>query len=126
MYTDLRMFDMANEFLGSGDSADRKNLIKKKADWAAKINEPRAAAEMYLSAGETLKAIDIMGEHGWVDMLTEVGRKLDRAESEGISRVADYLFDNMDNFNMLEKCTKKWETSKLLVSTFIQTSITNV
>ena len=31
--------------------------IKKKADWAAKINEPRAAAEMYLSAGETLKAI---------------------------------------------------------------------
>ena len=91
MYTDLRMFDLANEYLGSGDSADRKNLIKKKADWAAKINEPRAAAEMYLSAGETIKAIDIMGEHGWVDMLTEVGRKLDRAESEGISKVADYL-----------------------------------
>ena len=35
------------------------------------------------SLGETLKAIDIMGEHGWVDMLTDVGRKLDRAESEG-------------------------------------------
>ena len=51
MYTDLRMFDLANEFLGSGDSADRKLLIRKKADWAAKINEPRAAAEMYLSAG---------------------------------------------------------------------------
>ena len=54
MYTDLRMFDLANEYLGSGDSADRRLLIKKKADWAAKINEPRAAAEMYLSAGETL------------------------------------------------------------------------
>lgn len=91
MYTDLRMFDLANEFLGSGDSADRRLLIKKKADWAAKINEPRAAAEMYLSAGETLKAIDIMGEHGWVDMLTDVGRKLDRAEEEAISRVAQYL-----------------------------------
>ena len=45
----------------------------------------------FFSLGETLKAIDIMGEHGWVDMLTDVGRKLDRAESEGIARVAFYL-----------------------------------
>ncbi len=91
MYTDLRMFDLANEYLGSGDSADRKLLIRKKAEWAAKINEPRAAAEMYLSAGETMKAIDIMGEHGWVDMLTDVGRKLDKADGEAISLVAKYL-----------------------------------
>ena len=73
--------DLVQDFLGSsgGDSSDRKNLIRKKADWAAKINEPRAAAEMYLSAGETEKAIDIIGEHGWVDMLVEVGRnRLDK------------------------------------------------
>ncbi|KAA8590882.1 hypothetical protein FQN60_001825, partial [Etheostoma spectabile] len=49
MYTDLRMFDYA------------------KADWAKSSKEPRAAAEMYLSAGEHLKAIDIIGEHGWED-----------------------------------------------------------
>ena len=48
----------------------------------------------FFSLGETLKAIDIMGEHGWVDMLTDVGRKLDRAESEGIARVAFYLRQN--------------------------------
>ena len=70
MYTDLRMFDQANEYLDSAaDSSERKQLIKKKADWAAKINEPRAAAEMYLSAGETRQAIHLIGEHGWVDML---------------------------------------------------------
>ena len=68
MYSDLRMFDLAQEYLSSDDSVDKNMLIKKKADWAKNINEPRAAAEMYLSAGETLKAIDIMGEHGWVDM----------------------------------------------------------
>ena len=60
MYTDLRMFDLANEYLGSGDSADRRLLIKKKADWAAKINEPRAAAEMYLSAGKNLNFIYVL------------------------------------------------------------------
>ena len=92
MYTDLRMFDQANEYLDSAeDSSERKMLIKKKADWAAKINEPRAAAEMYLSAGETRQAIHLIGEHGWVDMLNDVGRKLDKADTENVRLVAHYL-----------------------------------
>ena len=57
------------EFMdASGDSGDQKMLITKQADWARNINEPKAAAEMYLSAGEWLKAIDIIGDHGWPDM----------------------------------------------------------
>lgn len=58
----------AQDFLGSGDSVDRKALLRKKADWACNINEPRAAAEMYLSAGDTMQAINIIGANGWVDM----------------------------------------------------------
>ena len=46
--------------------------MTKQADWAKSTKEPRAAAEMYLSAGEHLKAIDIIGEHGWVDMYVSV------------------------------------------------------
>lgn len=42
--------------------------MTKQADWAKSSKEPRAAAEMYLSAGEHLKAIDIIGENGWADM----------------------------------------------------------
>ena len=42
---------------------------------------------MYLSAGETTKAIEIIGEHGWVDMLTVVGRKLDKADVEAVALV---------------------------------------
>lgn len=61
-------WSLSQEYLGSDETVDRKQLIKKKADWARNINEPRAAAEMYLSAGETHKAIEIMGENGWVDM----------------------------------------------------------
>lgn len=56
------------DFLGSADPKDTRMLISKQADWARNINEPRAAAEMYLSAGEHVKAVDIIGEHGWVDM----------------------------------------------------------
>ncbi|XP_072928707.1 intraflagellar transport protein 122 homolog isoform X3 [Hemitrygon akajei] len=91
MYTDLRMFDNAKDFLGSGDPKDTKMLITKQADWARNLNEPKAAAEMYLSAGEHLKAIEIIGDHGWVDMLIDVARKLDKAEREPLSRCAYFL-----------------------------------
>ncbi|KAF4531888.1 hypothetical protein B566_EDAN000917 [Ephemera danica] len=55
------------------------------------MNEPRAAAEMYLAAGETLKAIDIVAENGWIDMLQDIGRRLDKADAEAIGRVAEHL-----------------------------------
>ncbi|KAJ8370877.1 hypothetical protein SKAU_G00109050 [Synaphobranchus kaupii] len=91
MYTDLRMFEYAKEFLGSADPKDTKMLITKQADWAKNINEPRAAAEMYLTAGEHLKAIDIIGDHGWVDMLIDIARKLDKAEREPLAKCASYF-----------------------------------
>ena len=91
MYTDLRMFDLAQEYLGSDGTMDRLQLIKKKADWARNINEPRAAAEMYLSAGETAKAVELMAENGWVEMLIDVGRKADKADHATLSLCAHHL-----------------------------------
>ncbi|XP_018007047.1 intraflagellar transport protein 122 homolog [Hyalella azteca] len=91
MYTDLRMFDLAQEYLGADGTMDKQQLIKKKADWARNINEPRAAAEMYLSAGETAKAVEIMAENGWVEMLVDVGRKADKADHQTLSLCAQHL-----------------------------------
>lgn len=61
-------FFSLQEFVGATDPKSSRILMTKQADWAKSSNEPRAAAEMYLSAGEHLKAIDITGEHGWADM----------------------------------------------------------
>ncbi|XP_052282617.1 intraflagellar transport protein 122 homolog isoform X3 [Dreissena polymorpha] len=91
MYTDLRMFDYAKEFIGSGDPMDKKMLITKQADWAKSSNEPKAAAEMYISAGEYVKAIEIIGDHGWAEMLIDLARKLDKADRESLSRCAHHL-----------------------------------
>jgi intraflagellar transport protein 122 len=68
MYADLRQFDLAQEFLGGGNTVEKVEMMKRKADWAVKINEFRAAADMYLVAGEKLKAIALMEENGWTDM----------------------------------------------------------
>lgn len=43
--------------------------MAKQATWAETTNEPREAAKMYLAAGDTLKALEIIGKHGWTDML---------------------------------------------------------
>uniref|UniRef100_A0A8C7ZEQ6 Intraflagellar transport protein 122 homolog n=1 Tax=Oryzias sinensis TaxID=183150 RepID=A0A8C7ZEQ6_9TELE len=91
MYTDLRMFEYAKEFVGTTDVKSSRMLMAKQADWAKSSNEPRAAAEMYLSAGEHVKAIDIIGEHGWVDMLIDIARKLDKAEREPLTKCALHL-----------------------------------
>lgn len=50
------------------DSDDVSDLIKKKAEWAQHINEPRVAAEMFLAAGDIKSATNIMAQNGWVDM----------------------------------------------------------
>ncbi|XP_071295357.1 intraflagellar transport protein 122 homolog isoform X2 [Agelaius tricolor] len=120
MYSDLRMFEHAKEFLGSGDPKDTKMLIKKQADWAKDINEPKAAVEMYLSAGEHMKAIEISGNHGWVDMLIEIARKLDKAEREPLAKCAFY-FKQLDNPGYAAETYMKVGDLKALVQLHVET-----
>lgn len=119
MYTDLRMFDLAQEFLGSVDSVDRRALIRKKADWAKNINESRAAAEMYLSAGDTQRAIEIIGENGWIDMLVDVGRRLDKADQDGIGLIAQHLC-RLKQLNYATEMYRKLGDEKSIVQLYVQ------
>ncbi|NXY81240.1 IF122 protein, partial [Alcedo cyanopectus] len=120
MYSDLRMFDYAKDFLGSGDPKDTKMLIKKQADWAKNINEPKAAVEMYLSAGEHMKAIELSGDHGWVNMLIEIARKLDKAEREPLLKCAFY-FKKLDNPGYAAETYMKVGDLKALVQLHVET-----
>ncbi|XP_065498622.1 intraflagellar transport protein 122 homolog isoform X2 [Caloenas nicobarica] len=120
MYSDLRMFDCAKDFLGSEDPKDTKMLIKKQADWAKNINEPKAAVEMYLSAGEHMKAIEISGDHGWVEMLIEIARKLDKAEREPLSKCAFY-FKKLENPGYAAETYLKVGDLKALVQLHVDT-----
>ncbi|KAG2471028.1 IF122 protein, partial [Polypterus senegalus] len=120
MYTDLRMFEYAKDFLGSGDPKDTKMLITKQADWAKNINEPKSAAAMYLSAGEHMKAIEIIGDHGWVDMLIDLARKLDKAEREPLSRCA-FFFKKLEHHGYAAETYMKMGDLKSLVVLHVDT-----
>lgn len=91
MYSDLRMFDLAQEFLREGDSADRKELVKRRAEWACSVHEPRAAAELLMTAGEHERAIEIVAEQGWADVLFDIGRRLSQENTKELALVASHL-----------------------------------
>ncbi|XP_066470268.1 intraflagellar transport protein 122 homolog isoform X1 [Tiliqua scincoides] len=120
MYSDLRMFDYAKDFLSSGDPKDTKMLIIKQADWAKNINEPKAAVEMYITAGEHMKAIEISGEQGWVDALIDIARKLDKAEREPLRKCA-YYFKKLLNHGYAAETYMKIGDLKALVQLHVET-----
>ncbi|CAH4038818.1 unnamed protein product [Pieris brassicae] len=89
MYVDLRMFGKAQEFVSEGESLTA--LTRRRAEWARRVNEPRAAAEMYLAAGDVRNAVAILAESGKRDMLIELARKMDKGSSESLRYLAEAL-----------------------------------
>lgn len=68
-YSDFMVYMyFTQDYITSSDPGDKKLLISKQAEWAQSSNEPRVAAEMYIAAGEHMKAIELIAEHKWSDM----------------------------------------------------------
>ncbi|XP_040048107.2 intraflagellar transport protein 122 homolog isoform X1 [Gasterosteus aculeatus] len=120
MYTDLRQFEYAKDFVGATDPKSSRILMTKQADWARSSKEPRAAAEMYLSAGEHLKAIDLIGEHGWEDMLIDIARKLDKAERELLAKCALH-FKRLKHHGYASETYSKMGDLQALVQLHVET-----
>uniref|UniRef100_A0A336MIF6 Intraflagellar transport protein 122 homolog n=1 Tax=Culicoides sonorensis TaxID=179676 RepID=A0A336MIF6_CULSO len=91
MYSDMRMFDLAQEYLKDGDSADKIELVRRRAEWACSVHEPRAAAELLLAAGESQRAVEIVAQQGWTDVLLDIGRRLTMSDRSSLELVASHL-----------------------------------
>lgn len=84
-----------------GEGEGLAALARRRAEWARHVNEPRAAAEMYLAAGDVQKAAQLMAESGRRDMyVNKVEKSLHRLQKHTEQIVI--RLDFIQNF--IQKC----------------------
>jgi intraflagellar transport protein 122 len=93
------------EFMSGGDT-DKTSLLLKQAEWANRNSEPRVAAELYINAKNYAKAIEFAGRYGWSDLLLDIVRKLDKADTDLLSKCAE-LLKNLNQFNFAAEVYEK-------------------
>ncbi|CAF0800008.1 unnamed protein product [Brachionus calyciflorus] len=113
MFTDLRMFDMAKEYI-SGADMDKNSILMKQAEWALRNGDVKTAAEMYMNARQYGKAIDLAGKNNWSEMLLEIVRKLDKADRDSLNKCAEY-FKKMKLHNFAGEVYEKMGNIKELI-----------
>ncbi|KHJ88934.1 hypothetical protein OESDEN_11261 [Oesophagostomum dentatum] len=99
LFTDLRMFDEAQEVMASASGETQRMLMRKRADWAKNSNQPKVAAEMLISSGDLDKAVQLITENDWMDLAINVMRKLERSDVDSLRRLASY-FIRKSEFNL--------------------------
>lgn len=91
MFSDLRQFENAKDFLTSSDPKNVKGLIKRQAEWCKSTNDPGSAIDLYMAASAFSEAIEVAGKQKWVDKLVEIMRQLDSTCNEELRACADHF-----------------------------------
>ena len=94
MLCDLRKWKEAKDLAITYDNINLTDMILRQARTAEEDTDHRSAAELYAAAGNYEKAIQIMGDNKWFDMLQETCRNLNSNETKGVAMCAEYFRKN--------------------------------
>jgi intraflagellar transport protein 122 len=74
--------------------------------WLEEMHDFKAASQMYIAANEPFKAVQIMGQNGWIDDLVDLTRKLTKADSKVLQACAEYFRQSGNHQQAKEMYTK--------------------
>ncbi|CAI4224555.1 unnamed protein product [Auanema sp. JU1783] len=114
LFTDLKMFDDAQDVMTKASGETQKMLMRKKADWARDSNQPKVAAEMLISSGDLDKATQLIIENDWMDLAINLMRKLDRGDMETLRSLAGY-FVKKGEYSMASKIYTSLSDTKAII-----------
>ncbi|KAI3385593.1 hypothetical protein SNEBB_004232 [Seison nebaliae] len=114
MYSDLRMFDKAKDYITGGDQ-EKHALLMKQAEWALNNEEYLVAADLYVAAKEWNRAIDIAIQQNRIELIMEIVSKLDKAETTALYKCAEYLRLNNENIYAAEVYIKLDDIEQLVL-----------
>nr|CAG4716983.1 unnamed protein product [Naegleria fowleri] len=94
MLCDLRKWKEAKELALTYDNINLTDMILRQAKTSEEDNDLKSAAELYAAAGNYEKAVQIMGDNKWFDLLLETCRNLNPNEARGVAMCAEYFRKN--------------------------------
>ena len=119
MFSDLRQFENAKDFLTSSDPKNVKGLIKRQAEWCKSTNDHTSAIDLYLAAAAFAEAIEIAGKQKMGDKLAEIMRQLDKSFVEELRSCAVY-FKDLGKFEFAAEAYQKLGELNSLVELYIE------
>ena len=118
MYTTLKMYTEAKEirakYLNSGEGFSDE-ILQEQAEWLEQNKKYKEAGKLYLSIGKKKKAIEVYGEHNYLDNLIEICRDLTKETDAEMIKLCGHYFKKNHNYQYAQEAYLKLDDKKSLV-----------
>ena len=123
MYSTLKMYTEAMEirakYMQSGGGGFTDEILQEQADWLENNKKYKEAGNLYMAIGKKRKAIEIYGEHNYLENLIEICRDLSKDTDAEMIRLCGHYFKKNHNYQYAQEAYLKLDDKKALVYMFV-------
>ena len=123
MYSTLKMYKEAMEIRAkymqsSGGYSDE--ILQEQADWLENNKKYKEAGSLLVAIGKKKKAIELYGEHNYLDSLIEICRDLSKETEAELIKLCGHYFKKNHNYLYAQEAYLKLDDKKSLVNMSVE------